>query len=489
MSSNLKKFYDKTFNIYQLPIYDDKVLIIEHHDTTGWTNPVRIYETNGSQHSHPTLYKYLSTSPNVDKSTRFRTYKQTTDNLHTIASLKSAFTPTTTTPQTGFDETLDHILTYTHSPKQPNELFITNHRTDIEFIVEDITTNLIPKLKTNLSRISQTKDEAPHSIILWISSTSPTQLPIANSFVYNKQLSQPTQFYIIVTPDHEMPQAVSTILPFTLPAEPLIDRKRHMTTLEFTFETTTTPLTAQPHIEHHNCELTTDFTKSTTAITSTLTRTSYKFTPQFSRSFYLAIPLTTHSLVSLTVSNTTFLSRSTIYHLDTSTIPSLPSPINAPTSKYTSPYVLALYTYFKTHLLPQMTYIKQTPPTQTQTQTQTQTVSEHKTLLELQQALEKTGILLKHPEVKDTISSIMTERTTQTSTTETHYNKILKLFEYFTPNPQSTNDVYELLPRSVKSFIHKINLKAVIPTSIVPPPPNIIRNYSSIAPRTSFTFE
>lgn len=472
MSSPLKEFYDKTFNIYQLPVFKNKVLTVEYHDTTGWNQPVRIYETNGSNHSYPTLFEYLKDSPNVDQSTRFRTYSQECDSLHTINSLTHIFSRK---PQLGFDETINNIQTYAHNPPQHNELFITNHRTDIEFTPEEISTLIIPKLKSDFTRINHDKNTAPHSIIIWISSTSPTQTPIAETFSYNSNL---TNFYIIITPDHEMPQAVSSILPFALPATPPIDRKRHMTTMEFTFETNDpssssslalTDPTTKPHIEHYNNELVTEFTTSTTQISPTLIRITYKFTPKFSRSFYLSIPLTTHSLISLTISDTSFLTRTTIYHLDASTIPLLRSPIIASTKNYTNADVLALYTYFLYYVQPKMPTASShdhSPPS---------------TLLELQKELESTGIMIKHPEVRDTIHSIISERTSKTSTTEVHYNKLINMFELFTPTPSETNDIYELLPRQVKSFIYKLNLKTIIPKKTVLAV-NMYRNYSSVSP-------
>ena len=185
--------------------------------------------------------------------------------------------------------------------------------------------------------------------------------------------------------------------------------------------------------------------------------------------------------MALTISNTSFLVRDTIYHLDATSIPINRSPITTSSKLYTETDILAMKCYYDTYLkplLPALTSLPTSHPTHP--------------LLEIQSKLEETGILLKHPEVKSTIQSLLTEQTSKKSATEVHYNKLTTLFQHITPCLTSTekpSTIYELLSRSTKSFIRKINLQASIPLS--PPSPykaSMTRAYSTFVPNKRETF-
>ncbi len=482
--SSIKEFYDKTFSIYQIPVFDHNVLIIEHKDTVNCKHVVRVLETNGTHTSHPTLLNFLTSSPHVDPATRYRPFFSNCESVYTVQTLQSPhLSPPSST--TGFDETFDHILNYIHKPPQANEILLVNHKTDILFTTDEITKTLIPNLVKELSQKSSTpQSNTPHSVVFWISTTDTEQVPIVETIKFS---SSSATFYLIVTPDHTMPTAVSSILPFTQPTNETFDRRKILTSLELTFEPTktasfppTTPAPFIPSLHHYNNEGTTHFSSSTSHLPSNLVRITKKFTPDFGRYFIIAIPLINCSLVSLTVSSKHMFHRQTMYHLNPSTIELIRPPITLPSSQYTIADIYAIKCYYDDHLKPEA------KSSSTSSNIKFQQLSTHmdtNSLVTLRTTLQHSGLLTKHPELCTTIDTLLTTQSAQISETETKYAKITKLFQTLTDTKQH-NKVYQLLPREIKSFIHKIYLK-----NSLPPPPqqpmsayHVSRNYSTSVP-------
>lgn len=497
--SSMKNFYDNTFKIYQVPIFEHNVLMIEYKDTSKWMNPVRIYETNGSSVSEPTLHKFLTTSQYVDPSTRYRYFNQKCNSVYTITNIlkNKVYNPI------GFDETLDEVMTYIHNPPQSNELLLVNHKTDIAFDLDIVNKKLFPQLSKKLNTVTYTSNNSsPNSIIIWVSTTSTTQIPIAHTFTYNTT-QKPIKLYFIITSEHEIPPSVSSILPFTQKRNTDFNRNENMTSIEFTFEKNTKDTLQSsllkkhtPEILYYNNELDTRFTTSETIVSSSLIRINNKFTPSFGRNFYMAVPLTEYNIVALTVSNISFLDRSTIYHLDASTISQVRSPITLPSTKLTEADIYAMKCYFDTYLSntrqQQLTNSPSSTPSpplfalnshvhNARHSRKNEQLYSNGTLLELKNRLEDEGILIKHPEVGNTLSNMITEQTSKTSAHDIHYDKVLKLFELLT-DTNDKNKIYQLLDRKVKSFIVKVDLKNSLPIKRIPQSALIKRNYSMEAP-------
>lgn len=478
--SSIKEFYDKTFSIYQIPVFDHKVLIIEHKDTVNCKHVVRVLETNGTHTSYPTLLNFLTTSQHVDPATRYRPFFSNNESVYTAETLLTS-QPSPLTPLNpslsiiGFDETFDHILKYIHTPPQNNEILLVNHKTDILFTIDEITKTLIPNLVKELSHKSTTNQiNTPHSIVFWISTTSTEQVPIVETLKYNT-----TTFYLIVTPDHTMPKAVSSILPFTRSTNETFDRRKILTSLELTFEPLKTTKTV-PSFHHYNNEKTTNFSSSISYLPSNLVRITKKFTPDFGRNFIIAIPLINFSLVSLTVSSKHMFQRQTMYHLDESTIELVRPPITLPSSQYTIADIYAMKCYYDDYLKPEAESSTSSNNIKHQ---QKSTQMDTNSLVTLRTTLQQSGLLTKHPELGTSIDIILTTQSAQISETETKYTKITNLFQTLTDTKQH-NKVYQLLSREIKSFIYKIYLKNSLPLPPQQPmsPYRASRNYSTSVP-------
>ena len=411
-------FYNKTFNIYKLPFYNSKITVLHHSDISFWKNPVRVYETTIINKVRPNLVKYLQ-SENVDPSINY--IEHDPNILENVKLYKNNEISNFKFHYKGLDETLLNIIDYINCEKC-DEMLLTSHKTDIKYDIRCVQNILIPNMKKLIRNIKKKHE----NIIIWISTTSQSQVPIAETI----KLSNNSSIYLIISNDIDMPKSLSNILPISRTYYNRYIRNNTAISMEFTFNKKSLKNNNE-NIYFENIESETCFSEKTDVNSSSFIKITKQFTPKFGREFIMCIP-DISKLISITVNEISNLKKRTIYHLKDDKILIKRTPLSISSSELRVSDIYGIYIYYKYYL--------------------------------------KNVIVDKHNIGK--ILNYINDVKLQKDYTDNimRYEKVSDLIKNITFRDTK---IYKLLNNKNKRFINKISLISELP---IPPPPKLKRS-------------